>query len=313
MCQSNQILTIGIPTRNRPEMLSELLDDIVNCHQKFHIIISDNSNNDSTYKVTKKYSDSLNIQYLHVEQPLSQAENFNYMLEYASTPYVVMMHDDDRLMPKSLSSYLSLIHVLESAKKEVLATYVLAYKFRNSKELLDIFSSSKQLSCDEIQTSMKVFEKHEYLEYFVEKGIGGKAPGVLLNWELMKRYQLYFPTDTGAKHDKAFFLTANTIGCVAFLQKKVIAKRLHSERSIHKEVTKNYILLNQKLSELYQSNHTALRKVHRKRFEKWMQAEPSFRPIDCFSLLAQSQISMSEKLAVSFRYFLHHFFRLIYS
>jgi glycosyltransferase involved in cell wall biosynthesis len=300
-------ITIGIPTKNRASMLAELLEDIEKYQSDIPIVISDNSDRDDTANLIDKYSGRLKIKYIHTKNSMSQAENFNILLKNASTKYVVMIHDDDRLLPTSLDTYLSIVNYLEISSIDVFGVYVHAYKFKNYQELNKLQTLSLAiLDLADIQENLRVFQKGEYQKYFVENGIGGKAPGVLVNRSLMEINNIYFPTDTGAKHDKAFFLTANAVGSIGCWTKKIIAQRLHESRSIHKDVTKNYRLFNQKILELYEGDDLSIRKIHKKRFEKWMQAEPRFKPIECCSLILSSKLDFFDILYLLGKYLFYY-------
>ncbi|MEQ9626070.1 glycosyltransferase family 2 protein [Coleofasciculus chthonoplastes] len=301
-------LTIGIPTKNRALMLAELLSDIEKYQADLPVVVSDNSDRpEDTAKVVKEYAERLKINYVHTEFSISQAENFNTVLNNSSTKYVVIMHDDDRFIPTSIGTYLSLVNYLDHVDIDVFGVYVQAFKFKNEDELnkvIDLPITVPDLI--DIKENLKVFAKGEYLKYFVEEGIGGKAPGVVVNRFLMGKYNINFPTDTGAKHDKAFFLTANTLGSVGYWRKKVIAKRLHQSRSIHRKVTENYCLFNQKVLEIYQGDDLSIKKIHKKRFEKWLQDESGFKPLECWRLISLSQVGVLERANLFMKYFFHH-------
>lgn len=301
------LLSIGIPTKNRVSMLSELLDDIERYQAEIPIVISDNSEGEETANLIEKYGDRLNIKYLHPQNSMSQSENFNILLKAASTKYMVMMHDDDRLLPASLEIYSSLVNYLESYHLDVFGVYVHNYKFKNYERLHELQNICLSVpTVDEIKESLTIFDKGEYQSYFVEKGIGGKAPGVLVNRSLIETTNIYFPTDTGAKHDKAFFLMANAIGSVGCWQPKIIANRLHQQRSTHRNVTHNYQLFNQKILEIYQNDSSSIHKIHQKRFEKWMEAEPRFKPKECYQLLSSSQLSSLDIVISIIKYLYRH-------
>jgi glycosyltransferase involved in cell wall biosynthesis len=300
-------LTIGIPTKNRATMLSELLNDIANYNSDLPIVISDNSDRDDTAQVVNRYTSRLKIKYIYNQQQFSQAENFNLVLKNSSTKYVMLMHDDDRLLPTSLATYLSLVDYLEKNAIAVFGVYVSAFKFKNEEDLGKLIALPSLIpSSLEIEENLRIFNKEEYQKYFVEKGIGGKAPGVLVNRFLMEANNINFPTNAGAKHDKAFFLTANAIGCVGSWKKELIAKRLHQNSSIHRKVTENYCLFNQKVIEIYKDDLSSIQKIHKKRFENWMRDEPRFKPIECYRLLLSSQLSFWDIISLFSKYFYHH-------
>lgn len=300
-------LAIGIPTRHRCGMLLELLDDIVQHAPHLPVVISDNSLDDETEAAIAHYQNRLNLQYFHIRDSLSQAENFNFLLSKVDAKYVLMMHDDDRFLTDSVADYQGIVDYLEAQSLNVFAIYVNGLKFWHqvpSKSAEVPAATAERMTY--VQNRLRIFQQGEYLNYFVEHGKGGKAAGVLVNRDLMAAHDILFPTDTGAKHDKGFFLTTNLVGAVAHWQKRAIAIRLHDSRSTHRLVTQNYILFNRKLEQIYGKDSKYMPQLHRQRFQKWQKAEPGFVPFSCLRLLASARLPFTEKLGLLMVYCKRH-------
>lgn len=295
-------LAIGIPTRNRRDMLLELLEDIVNYAPDVPVVISDNSASDDTEEAISRYRSQLDLTYFHVKRSLSQAENFNFLLEKMSSDYALLMHDDDRLFSYSIENYLAIIDYLTAEKTTVLGVYVKGQKFRGS---LPREASPPQLS-NQVSEHLHLFERREYLDYFAESCWGGRAAGVLINRVALSAHGLGFPTDVGAKHDKAFFLMANCIGAVAEWRDPIIAVRLHEGRSINRKTAENYILFNRKVEQIYADQPDVIAQIHHQRFKKWQSTEFRFMPLNCFRLLMTSQFSLMEKISQFLAYLTRH-------
>lgn len=96
----NPFLSIVIPTYNRIETLSELLNKLIgfNIDFEYEIIVVDNSSNFSDSNQTFKFIKNLNhpnILYYINESNLGQAGNMNRCFELANSNLVAMIHDDD--------------------------------------------------------------------------------------------------------------------------------------------------------------------------------------------------------------------------
>jgi len=289
-------LAIGIPTRNRRDMLLELLEDIVRYAPDISVVISDNSPDDDTETAIAHYKSRLDLTYFHVRDSLSQAENFNFLLSKMNAEYALLMHDDDRLFSYSINNYLAIINYLKSQKLTAFGVYVKGQKFSGSTPVENPQARVAQESSDDIQTHLRIFKPYEYLAYFAESGWGGRAAGVLIDRAALATHQLTFPTDVGAKHDKAFFLMANLAGLVAEWQAPIIAVRLHEGRSIHRKTAENYILFNRKIEQIYAGKPEVIAQIHRQRLEKWQSAEPRFMPLNYAQLLMASQLSLAERI-----------------
>lgn len=299
-------LAIGIPTRNRRDMLLELLDDIVQYAPDIPVVISDNSPDDDTETAIALYETRLNLNYIHVKESFSQAENFNFLLSNMETEYALLMHDDDLFFPYSINHYLAIIDFLKDRNLKPFGVYVNGQKFRG-----EVPPGSEDEQCQKdmpgyVEKHLRLFDRQAYLNYFVESCWGGRAAGVLVNRAALVEHRLEFPTDVGAKHDKAFFLMANRLGYVAEWQKPIIAVRLHGGRSIHRKTSENYVLFNRKIERIYADEPTKIAQIHRKRFQKWQYSEPRFMPLNCLRLLAASQISLFEKVGRFSSYLMRH-------
>lgn len=96
------ILTIGIPTYNRPDSLEETLKQLQNeKHDHFNIlIIDDYPLNNYTQKLIGRYQQSMpNISYYRNNINLGYAKNILRIYELTKTPYVWLLSDDDKVLP----------------------------------------------------------------------------------------------------------------------------------------------------------------------------------------------------------------------
>jgi FkbM family methyltransferase len=95
---SQPLVSIGIPTYNRPEGLKRTLECITKqSYKNLEIIVSDNcSLNPEVEKVVKEFKgkDS-RIQYFHQSENIGAANNFKFVLEKATGEYFMWATDDD--------------------------------------------------------------------------------------------------------------------------------------------------------------------------------------------------------------------------
>jgi glycosyltransferase involved in cell wall biosynthesis len=101
MIDSNYIplVTVGIPTYNRPIGLEKTLECIVNqTYKNIHILISDNCSTDTeVVEVMKKYAAADNrIKFIVQKENLSIVPNFQYLLDNAIGDYFMWAADDDQ-------------------------------------------------------------------------------------------------------------------------------------------------------------------------------------------------------------------------
>lgn len=101
------LYTIAIPTYKRSQDLSQTLSSIEKQHGNisFNILIVDNNpeRNDETEKLinTLNYS---NITYLKNSQNLGMCGNWNRLFQLCKTEYLIMLHDDDYLLPQFMET-----------------------------------------------------------------------------------------------------------------------------------------------------------------------------------------------------------------
>jgi glycosyltransferase involved in cell wall biosynthesis len=105
-------LSISIPTFNRPKLLNELLDNL--CDQAMvrdvDINIFDNSNNDDTEKLIKKFSKYSNIKYFKNEKNIGYVNNQIKCFDKSESMYTAFLCDDDIYIDNSIQTILNVIH-----------------------------------------------------------------------------------------------------------------------------------------------------------------------------------------------------------
>ena len=98
----NPIFSLIIPTRERADTLKHTLQSALNqSSTDYEIIVSDNNGQDDTKQVVKAFSDS-RIVYLNTGKSLSMCDNWDYALKHARGDYVIIIGDDDGVMPNGI-------------------------------------------------------------------------------------------------------------------------------------------------------------------------------------------------------------------
>ena len=88
-------VNIAIPTFNRSDLLRLSLDSALSQdHPDFRVTILDNASTDDTEAVVRSYSDD-RISYLKNETNIGQFRNWNRLLEFNESPYLMILQDDD--------------------------------------------------------------------------------------------------------------------------------------------------------------------------------------------------------------------------
>lgn len=94
--------SIIIPTRNRPKTLRWSLKTCVEQRfRDFEVIVSDNHSDPETREVVEEFT-SPNVRYLRTSRPLAMSDNWEFATSHATGEYVIVIGDDDGLLPRGL-------------------------------------------------------------------------------------------------------------------------------------------------------------------------------------------------------------------
>lgn len=102
-------ISVCIPTYNRPGLLQEALQSVLHQnHGSIEIVVGDDSTNRETAQLVRQYDDEgAPIQYRRNDPPLGQAKNVDRCFREADGDFLVLLHDDDRVLPDALESLLA--------------------------------------------------------------------------------------------------------------------------------------------------------------------------------------------------------------
>lgn len=116
---NKKLLSIAIPTYNRPEKLNKCLISILNqISDLVEIIVTDNSDNNLSSLVVDKLINEtgVNINYYPNERNIGLDGNFYECIVKSNGKYVHWLSDDDELMPGSIEILLSLLSEIQYEK-----------------------------------------------------------------------------------------------------------------------------------------------------------------------------------------------------
>jgi glycosyltransferase involved in cell wall biosynthesis len=92
-------INVTIPTCNRSDLLRFSLQSVLSQdYADFSITLLDNASTDDTEAVVKSFSDS-RIRYVRHETNIGLFRNFNRAIEINTSPYLVILQDDDVIHP----------------------------------------------------------------------------------------------------------------------------------------------------------------------------------------------------------------------
>ena len=92
--------SVLLPTRNGGPYLENCIQSILEQdYPDFELVISDNANSDETPQIIKLFSHDKRVKVLRLDEPVSVTDNWNNALKSSSGDYILMMGDDDYLLP----------------------------------------------------------------------------------------------------------------------------------------------------------------------------------------------------------------------
>jgi glycosyltransferase involved in cell wall biosynthesis len=119
--------SVLLPTRNRLDLLSYAVETVMRQdYDDWEIIISDNYSDEDIGAYVAGLGDS-RIHYSRTDQFVSVTENWNNTLNRASGDYVIMLGDDDGLMPGFFTTLAGLIGKYEQPDLIYTDAYVYSY------------------------------------------------------------------------------------------------------------------------------------------------------------------------------------------
>ena len=119
--------SVLLPTRNRLDLLRLAIKTVLRQdYDNWEIVVSDNASHEDIRGFVESLADERVI-YVRSETPIPVTDNWNLALSRSSGDYIIMLGDDDGLMPRYFSNALKLIN--EHQQPEVLYTSAMLYAY----------------------------------------------------------------------------------------------------------------------------------------------------------------------------------------
>lgn len=106
----NPSITVCIPTYLRPDLLQQALASVAAQRvPPTEVIVSDNDSAGSAAACVETFSREVAfpVRYLINDHGRGLASNVNHLIQATHTEWLVLLHDDDRLLPEALEAYAS--------------------------------------------------------------------------------------------------------------------------------------------------------------------------------------------------------------
>jgi glycosyltransferase involved in cell wall biosynthesis len=98
------LISVCIPTYNRPDLIHYAIDSVkAQTYRPIEIVVSDDSPSDDTELALSESIRSGEIRYCRNLRSLGQAENVNRLFDLARGELLVLLHDDDILLPNAVT------------------------------------------------------------------------------------------------------------------------------------------------------------------------------------------------------------------
>ena len=94
--------SVLLPTRNGGQFIDNCIRSVLDQDADLELIVSDNANTDETPAVLERWRGDSRVMILRLDEPRPVTDNWNNALRAATGEYLLMMGDDDCLLPGSL-------------------------------------------------------------------------------------------------------------------------------------------------------------------------------------------------------------------
>jgi glycosyltransferase involved in cell wall biosynthesis len=106
---SEPVVTVTIPTYNRARLLPRTIESVLTQSiPNLEVFVSDNASTDATSEVVAEFGDP-RLHYLRNDRNLGHFANLSRGLHLGSSPYVVVLPDDDVMLPGHLEHMLGIL------------------------------------------------------------------------------------------------------------------------------------------------------------------------------------------------------------
>jgi glycosyltransferase involved in cell wall biosynthesis len=234
-------VSIALITYNRPQFLRYAIQGVLaQSFSDFELIIMDNGSEVNTWNVVKGFTDH-RIRYHRNLENSRDYMNLAFLL--AKGKYLLITHDDDIMMENMIEQE---IEYFEN-DEDVIAVSCNMRNISESGNMLDIAHKFKR---------DVVFNKKEFIEFYVKTGISLTCPTVLLHLERMNQHNLKFDVSVGPAMDVFLWISANLFPYkIYFICKPLYYYRIHPSQDSTLSKLEMEISLFKHLEELFVKNN----------------------------------------------------------
>jgi glycosyltransferase involved in cell wall biosynthesis len=211
-------IQVYILSRDRPHLFEETLRSVIEAsNSEVEVVVSDNSVGDSIEEIVKAGYPL--VSYTRRIPPLDACSHFNAILQEASAEYLVMFHDDDRLMPNYVPVMLGFMESNPSVAAAACNARILARHQETERTFMPKVDGFRL-----IHRSDDFFES--YLRIGIDGGSIAPFPGYIYRRSMLQGIALNFK-EAGKYSDVSFLSKLLTKGSLAWVYKPLMWYRFH--------------------------------------------------------------------------------------
>lgn len=136
------LVTVGIPSYKRPELLQNALNSLKEqTYKKIKILVAINGDEDDAkkYKIVKdNFENDLNIEFHFHNKNIGSINNLLYLLNICNSKYFMWLADDDKISPNLIKSSVSILEK-NFDTVTVMSLWELVYSENKKKKIIPSF------------------------------------------------------------------------------------------------------------------------------------------------------------------------------
>ena len=175
-----------------------MLDSILTqTYKDFIVVIYDNCSNDDTTDTVEPYLSDKRFSYYRQN---TMSDNFNYALKHCNTEYLLIVHDDDTMLPNMIKEE---IEILE-ANNDVSMVWTNTNHIDAENNVTKTSVSSQVMNNEDY-----IVQTREYYKLFINIGNTICFPTVMFRMSVIQSNNLYFRNNVGKARDCYMWLELN--------------------------------------------------------------------------------------------------------
>lgn len=189
-------VTIALLTFNRPEYLKLAIEAVLTqTFKDYELIIMDNGSDPETYNTIKPY---INQKIRYHRNPINNREYGNLPFVIANGKYLIITHDDDIMMPAMLEKE---VNILDSYPDVAVVGC----------GLININTNGDILKNNNTSRGIRLFEKYQFIQYYLETGRTLPCPTVLMRLDFLRKHNLKYDISAGPAVDVFLWFNINLL------------------------------------------------------------------------------------------------------